>query len=68
MALMAASVPELVMRTFLMLGKQAVTNWARRTSRAVGMPKVMPFAQVLHTASSTAGYAWPRISGPQDMT
>ena len=33
-----------------------------------GAPKVVPCLAASTTAASTSGWAWPRISGPQDST
>ena len=64
---MAASVPELTMRTISARG-HAVDHLARpaRTSASVVAPKLVPRAAAAVTASITAGWAWPAISGPHE--
>ena len=39
---------------------------ASSTSRSVGAPKLKPSSAAFCTASSTAGWPWPRIIGPQE--
>ena len=65
---MVASVPELTMRTSSMDGTSARTRSAMRTSSSVGAPKLKPLAAAWRTASTTAGWACPITSGPQDST
>ena len=67
-ALMVASVPEEVIRSMSTAGMRAHTSSASSTSPAVGAPKVVPRAAASITASTTSGWAWPRISGPQEQT
>jgi len=68
MALMVASVPELTKRTCAMLGTSLHSSLAISSSCAVGAPKLKPLAAVWVTASSTCGWAWPRIAGPHEPT
>ena len=65
---MVASVPELTIRTFSILGKNALIFSAMVTSIAVGAPKLRPFSAALITASLTAWLLWPRIIGPHEPT
>jgi hypothetical protein len=65
-ALMQASVPELTRRTCSTLGTWRMTSSASCTSRSVGAPKLKPSRAAFSTASSTAGWPWPRIIGPHD--
>ena len=48
------------------------TRWrmasARRTSRSVGAPYDVPWAAAFWMASTTLGWAWPRIDAPHDWT
>jgi hypothetical protein len=39
---------------------------ASSISRSVGAPKLKPSQRAFCTASSTAGWPWPRIIGPQE--
>ena len=41
---------------------------ANSVSDGVGAPKDSPSAATLRTASTTSGWAWPRIIGPQEHT
>ena len=66
MALMAASVPELTNRTMSMLGMCFKISSASSTSRSVGAPKEKPSDSAFCTASTTAGWPWPKIIGPQE--
>src|ERR671912_705517 len=59
MALIVASVPELVILTISMEGKAPQTNSASSTSRSVGAPKVVPFLAAVSMASMTSGYDCP---------
>ena len=67
-ALIVASVPDEVMRTISTLGMRSQTASASRTSPSVGAPKLVPLRAAAVTASTTSGWAWPRISGPQEET
>ena len=67
-ALMVASVPELTKRTISTEGTISMTISANSTSRRVGAPKDVPFSAARLTASTTAGWACPRMSGPQEST
>jgi hypothetical protein len=67
-ALIAASVPEETSLTFSIDGTASTITSARRTSRSVAAPNVVPSAAASRTASTTSVGAWPRMSGPQDMT
>ena len=67
-ALIAASVPEEVMRTISALGTRSTTSAASSTSASVGAPKLVPAAAAAVTAATTSGWAWPAISGPHDST
>jgi hypothetical protein len=65
-ALMQASVPELTRRTCSTLGTWRMISSASSTSRSVGAPKLKPSRAARSTASSTAGWPWPRIIGPHE--
>ena len=65
---MAASVPEDTNRTISTDGRAETTSSASSTSPSVGAPNEVPSAAAETTAATTAGWAWPRISGPQDAT
>ena len=65
---MAASVPDETSRTFSTDGTASTISSARSTSRSVGVPKVVPSAAASCTASTISGSAWPKTSGPHDMT
>jgi hypothetical protein len=67
-ALMTASVPDEVIRSMSTLGIRWVTSSASSTSPAVAAPKVVPSAAASAIASSTAGWAWPWMSGPHEQT
>ena len=67
-ALIAASVPEEVIRIISTAGIRAHHLSASSTSPSVGAPNVVPRAAAALTAATTAGCAWPRISGPQEQT
>ncbi len=67
-ALIAASVPEETIRTISTAGTRAAISSASRTSPGVGAPKLVPSVAAEATASTTAGWAWPAISGPQEQT
>ena len=68
MALMHASVPLLVMRTFFTLGTSSQIIFAIVTSSGFGMPKLVPCSAAALTAAIIFGCAWPRIAGPQVRT
>ena len=53
------------MRIICMDGTSLRTVSAMVTSSALGTPKLRPLRMVLATASSTFGWAWPAIIGPQ---
>jgi hypothetical protein len=65
---MVASVPEETIRTISALGTRSTTSAAICTSASVGAPKLVPAAAAAVSAPTTAGWAWPAISGPHDMT
>ena len=65
-ALIPASVPLLTRRSMSMLGTRSRMASASSTSRSVGAPKEKPSRAAFCTASSTAGWPWPRIMGPQE--
>ena len=67
-ALIDASVPEEVMRIISTEAKRSATSAASRTSPSVAAPKLVPVAAASRTASTTRGWAWPRISGPHEQT
>jgi hypothetical protein len=56
------------MRTISAAGTRRVTRSASSTSASVGAPKLVPAAAAALTAATTSGWAWPAISGPQDIT
>ena len=60
--------PEETRRTISALGTRSTTSAASRTSASVGAPKLVPAAAAAVTAATTSGWAWPAISGPQDIT
>ena len=62
-----ASVPELTRRT-CSTGVRATISVARSTSPGVAAPKEVPLRSAAATASSTDGFACPRIIGPQEHT
>ncbi len=64
---MVASVPELTRRT-CSTGARATICSARSTSPGVAVPNDVPDARAADTAEITAGYACPRIIGPQEQT
>ncbi len=64
---MTASVPEETKRIFSIQGTMALIFRARASSRRLGAPKVSPSFMDSVTAARMSGWAWPRISGPQDM-
>jgi hypothetical protein len=67
-AVIDASVPEETSRTFSTDGTASTISAASSTSASVGAPKVVPRSAAARTASTVSGSAWPKISGPQDMT
>jgi hypothetical protein len=67
-ALIAASVPDDVIRSMCTLGTREATSSASATSRSVGAPKVVPCCAAAVTAATTAGCACPWISGPHELT
>ena len=68
MALIVASVPLQTRRTCSTGSTRATISSASSTSFSEGVPKEKPRATASRTASSTAGWAWPRIIGPQLQT
>ena len=67
-ALITASVPEDTKRTCSAAGYAADTRSASATSASQGAPKVVPRSSAVPMASTTAGCAWPAISGPHEHT
>ena len=67
-ALMVASVPELTSRTRCTGATRPTISAASSVSAAVGAPNDRPEAAARCTASTTAGWAWPRIIGPHEQT
>ncbi len=65
---MVASVPELTKRTISIEGTASTTILANSTSQRVGAPKLTPCAAASWIAFTTAGWAWPTITGPHDPT
>ena len=65
---MDASVPDETNRTFSIDEYAAAISSAISISRIVGAPKLEPSSSAPATASRTAGWAWPRIIGPQEPT
>ena len=65
---MVASVPEEVMRSMCTEGIRLDTSSASSTSLRVGAPNVVPSLTAEATASTTPGWACPRISGPHEHT
>ena len=68
MALMVASVPEFTRRIRSTGATRPMISAARSVSEGVGAPKDRPLAATRWTASTTAGWACPRIIGPQEHT
>ena len=64
MAWRVASVPVLVNRIASMYPTAALTFSAASISRLVVMANVVPSAAASATADTTAGWPWPRITGP----
>ncbi len=67
-ALIAASVPDETSRTFSSDGTASTISSASSTSASVAAPKLVPRSAASRTASTVSGSAWPKMSGPQDMT
>ncbi len=67
-AVIAASVPDEVIRTIRASGIRRPTSSASSTSPGVGAPKLVPPAAALAIAASTAGCAWPATSAPHEQT
>ena len=67
-ALMVASVPEFTNRTRSTGVIRAMISAANSVSPGVGAPNERPLAAARCTASTTAGWAWPRIIGPHEQT
>ena len=65
---MVASVPLETSRTFSHDGIRSRMASASSTSRSVGAPYDVPSAAARCTASTTLGWAWPRIDAPHDWT
>ena len=65
---MAASVPELTKRSRSIDGMAATISSASSTSASDGAPNDVPRAAASTMARTTAGWAWPRIIGPQEQT
>ena len=65
---MVASVPELTSRTCSTGATRATISSASSTSPGLGVPKLVPLVAAVCSASTTAGWAWPRIIGPQEQT
>ena len=68
MAVIAASVPEEVMRSMSTASMRRPTSTASSTSPGVGAPKLVPFAAAASIAPSTRGWACPWMSGPHEHT
>jgi hypothetical protein len=64
----AASVPDETSRTRSIDGTASTISAASSTSASVGAPKVVPSSAAATTAATVSGSAWPKISGPKDMT
>ncbi len=67
-AVMAASVPELVILTRSIEGMASRISRAISVSAVVGAPKLVPLRAASQTAAITSGWACPRIIGPQERT
>ena len=65
MALIVASVPLETSRSCSTGATRATISSASATSFSHGVPKEVPREAASCTASRTAGWAWPRIIGPQ---
>ena len=57
-----------VFRLLSKLGMRDATISANRVSASVGAPKLVPRSAASRIASSTCGWAWPAIIGPQEPT
>ena len=68
MALIVASVPLETRRTCSTGSTRATISSARRTSFSLGVPNEKPWPTASCTASTTAGWRWPRIIGPHEQT
>ena len=68
MALMVASVPEFTKRMRSTGATRSMISRASSVSAGVGAPNDRPLTAVVCTASTTAGWAWPRIIGPHEHT
>jgi hypothetical protein len=66
--LSAASVPDDTSRTFSSDGTTSTSSAASSTSPSVGAPKVVPRPAASRTAAMVSGSAWPKRSGPHDIT
>ena len=67
MALIVASVPEFTSRTCSTGATRPMISSASSISADVGAPNDSPRPAAARTASTTAGCAWPRIIGPQEL-
>lgn len=65
---MVASVPELTNRTISTASYARRISSASAVSASVGAPKDDPCCAARHKASTTAGCAWPQMSGPHEPT
>ncbi len=65
---MPASVPDETSRTFSTDGTASTISAASSTSASVAAPKLVPRSAASRTASTVSGSAWPKRSGPHDMT
>ena len=67
-AVIAASVPDEVIRIIRAGAIRRPTSSASATSPGVGAPKLVPAAAALAIAASTSGCAWPATSAPHEQT
>ncbi len=67
-ALIVASVPLETSRTCSTGATRETISSASSTSFSVGVPNEKPRSAAVRTASSTSGWACPRIIGPQEHT
>ena len=67
-ALMVASVPLLVIRSFSTDGTHSLIVRAISTSNGFGTPKLSPSPAASRTACTTLAGAWPRMAGPHVPT
>lgn len=65
---MVASVPEDTRRTCSTGSMRSTISSASATSPSPGVPKEVPRTTAAWMASTTAGWAWPRIIGPHEQT